>query len=105
MEKFAERYVKCNPEAFRSADVAYVLAYSELPQQHGLTQACLAAGSLLLAAVQVILVRADCCQAWFSHSVCAGVIMLNTDAHNPQVSSQAASLTVGLYGSPAGPLL
>lgn len=41
MEKFAERYVSCNPEAFKSADVAYVLAYS--------------------------------------------VIMLNTDAHNPQV--------------------
>ena len=28
MEKFAERYVNCNPEAFKSADVAYVLAYS-----------------------------------------------------------------------------
>ncbi|KAK2077578.1 hypothetical protein QBZ16_004423 [Prototheca wickerhamii] len=28
MEKFAERYVACNPGAFRSADVAYVLAYS-----------------------------------------------------------------------------
>lgn len=42
MEKFAERYVKCNPSSFKSADVAYVLAYS--------------------------------------------VIMLNTDAHNPQVS-------------------
>lgn len=28
MEKFAERYVRCNPEAFKSADVAYVLAYS-----------------------------------------------------------------------------
>ena len=41
MEKFAERFVNCNPEAFKSADVAYVLAYS--------------------------------------------VIMLNTDAHNPQV--------------------
>ncbi|KAK9829453.1 hypothetical protein WJX72_005963 [[Myrmecia] bisecta] len=41
MEKFAERYVHCNAEAFKSADVAYVLAYS--------------------------------------------VIMLNTDAHNPQV--------------------
>ena len=41
MEKFAERYVNCNPEAFKSADVAYVLAYS--------------------------------------------VILLNTDAHNPQV--------------------
>ena len=41
MEKFAERYVSCNPDAFKSADVAYVLAYS--------------------------------------------VIMLNTDAHNPQV--------------------
>ena len=41
MEKFAERFVKCNPASFKSADVAYVLAYS--------------------------------------------VIMLNTDAHNPQV--------------------
>lgn len=41
MEKFAERYVKCNAGSFKSADVAYVLAYS--------------------------------------------VIMLNTDAHNPQV--------------------
>ncbi|CAA6663381.1 unnamed protein product [Spirodela intermedia] len=28
MEKFAERYCKCNPKAFRSADTAYVLAYS-----------------------------------------------------------------------------
>ena len=29
MEKFAERYVVCNAEShFRSADVAYVLAYS-----------------------------------------------------------------------------
>jgi brefeldin A-inhibited guanine nucleotide-exchange protein len=28
MEKFAERYVGCNPDAFKSADVAYVLAYS-----------------------------------------------------------------------------
>ncbi len=44
MEKFAERYVSCNPEAFKSADVAYVLAYS--------------------------------------------VIMLNTDAHNPQVKNK-----------------
>lgn len=44
MEKFAERYVNCNPEAFKSADVAYVLAYS--------------------------------------------VIMLNTDAHNPQVKAK-----------------
>ena len=41
MEKFAAHYVSCNPDAFKSADVAYVLAYS--------------------------------------------VIMLNTDAHNPQV--------------------
>ena len=51
MEKFAERFVSCNPEAFKSADVAYVLAYS--------------------------------------------VIMLNTDAHNPQVKvkmSQQVSL-------------
>ncbi|GIM16141.1 hypothetical protein Vretimale_18795, partial [Volvox reticuliferus] len=44
MEKFAERYVKCNPGSFKSADVAYVLAYS--------------------------------------------VIMLNTDAHNPQVKNK-----------------
>ncbi|XP_051130955.1 brefeldin A-inhibited guanine nucleotide-exchange protein 1-like [Andrographis paniculata] len=28
MEKFAERYCKCNPNAFTSADTAYVLAYS-----------------------------------------------------------------------------
>ena len=28
MEKFAERYVSCNPDSFKSADVAYVLAYS-----------------------------------------------------------------------------
>ncbi|KAH0458137.1 hypothetical protein IEQ34_013452 [Dendrobium chrysotoxum] len=28
MEKFAERYCKCNPSAFVSADTAYVLAYS-----------------------------------------------------------------------------
>jgi hypothetical protein len=28
MEKFAERYLKCNPASFKSADVAYVLAYS-----------------------------------------------------------------------------
>ncbi|KAF5835546.1 hypothetical protein DUNSADRAFT_7245 [Dunaliella salina] len=28
MEKFAERYLKCNPNSFKSADVAYVLAYS-----------------------------------------------------------------------------
>jgi brefeldin A-inhibited guanine nucleotide-exchange protein len=28
MEKFAERYLSCNPESFKSADVAYVLAYS-----------------------------------------------------------------------------
>ena len=28
MEKFAERYCKCNPKAFSSADTAYVLAYS-----------------------------------------------------------------------------
>ncbi len=45
MEKFAERYVSCNPGAFKSADVCYVLAYS--------------------------------------------VIMLNTDAHNPQVCGTA----------------
>lgn len=44
MEKFAERYCKCNPEAFSSADTAYVLAYS--------------------------------------------VILLNTDAHNPQVKNK-----------------
>lgn len=28
MEKFAERYCKCNPTSFTSADTAYVLAYS-----------------------------------------------------------------------------
>ena len=28
MEKFAERFVSCNADAFKSADVAYVLAYS-----------------------------------------------------------------------------
>ena len=28
MEKFAERFVSCNPDAFKSADVGYVLAYS-----------------------------------------------------------------------------
>ncbi|KAF3777640.1 Brefeldin A-inhibited guanine nucleotide-exchange protein 1 [Nymphaea thermarum] len=28
MEKFAERYCKCNPNSFSSADTAYVLAYS-----------------------------------------------------------------------------
>ncbi|KAG2729601.1 hypothetical protein I3843_01G253200 [Carya illinoinensis] len=28
MEKFAERYCKCNPKAFTSSDTAYVLAYS-----------------------------------------------------------------------------
>ncbi|GMH32506.1 hypothetical protein BSKO_00340 [Bryopsis sp. KO-2023] len=28
MEKFAERFLKCNPGAFKSADVAYVLSYS-----------------------------------------------------------------------------
>lgn len=28
MEKFAERYCKCNPGSFTSADTAYVLAYS-----------------------------------------------------------------------------
>jgi hypothetical protein len=44
MEKFAERYVSCNADAFKSADVAYVLAYS--------------------------------------------VILLNTDAHNPQVKNK-----------------
>ena len=45
MEKFAERYVRCNTESvFSKADVAYVLAYS--------------------------------------------VVMLNTDAHNPQVKTK-----------------
>ena len=44
MEKFAERFVSCNPAAFKSADVGYVLAYS--------------------------------------------VILLNTDAHNPQVKNK-----------------
>jgi hypothetical protein len=49
MEKFAERYVSCNPGSFKSADVAYVLAYS--------------------------------------------VIMLNTDAHNPQVRGARLALS------------
>jgi Sec7-like guanine-nucleotide exchange factor len=56
MEKFAERYVSCNPGSFKSADVAYVLAYS--------------------------------------------VIMLNTDAHNPQVhitQHLCASTNVSCY--------
>eukprot|EP00217_Crustomastix_stigmatica_P006110 CAMPEP_0183807166 /NCGR_PEP_ID=MMETSP0803_2-20130417/40777_1 /TAXON_ID=195967 /ORGANISM="Crustomastix stigmata, Strain CCMP3273" /LENGTH=1848 /DNA_ID=CAMNT_0026051939 /DNA_START=183 /DNA_END=5729 /DNA_ORIENTATION=+ len=44
MEKFAERFCKCNPDAFKTADTAFVLAYS--------------------------------------------VIMLNTDAHNPQVKNK-----------------
>ncbi|KAI8465270.1 MAG: hypothetical protein J3K34DRAFT_525495 [Monoraphidium minutum] len=44
MEKFAARFIACNPGSFKSADVAYVLAYS--------------------------------------------VIMLNTDAHNPQVKNK-----------------
>lgn len=44
MEKFAERYCDQHPDAFRSADTAYILAYS--------------------------------------------VIMLNTDAHNPQVKNK-----------------
>ncbi|KAA8546194.1 hypothetical protein F0562_020912 [Nyssa sinensis] len=30
MEKFAERYCKCNPNSFTSADTAYVLAYSAI---------------------------------------------------------------------------
>ncbi|WIA22572.1 hypothetical protein OEZ86_009559 [Tetradesmus obliquus] len=47
MEKFAERFVSCNPGSFKSADVAYVLAYS--------------------------------------------VIMLNTDAHNPQVKKKMSA--------------
>lgn len=51
MEKFAERYVSCNPGAFKSADVCYVLAYS--------------------------------------------VIMLNTDAHNPQVIDEVHWLLPG----------
>jgi hypothetical protein len=52
MEKFAERYVSCNPGAFKSADVCYVLAYS--------------------------------------------VIMLNTDAHNPQVRAICEVLLLNL---------
>lgn len=51
MEKFAERFVNCNPDAFKSADVAYVLAYS--------------------------------------------VIMLNTDAHNPQVKVKMSQQVSG----------
>lgn len=50
MEKFAERFVKCNPGSFKAADVAYVLAYS--------------------------------------------VIMLNTDAHNPQARGAACGVFV-----------
>ena len=64
MEKFAERYVSCNPEAFKSADVAYVLAYS--------------------------------------------VIMLNTDAHNPQVKvkmSQQVSSNIHIHSSMHMPAL
>ena len=57
MEKFAERYVSCNPDTFKSADVAYVLAYS--------------------------------------------VIMLNTDAHNPQVKAKM-SKQVGPGALPHG---
>jgi brefeldin A-inhibited guanine nucleotide-exchange protein len=30
LEKFAERYCKCNPKAFSSADTAYALAYSAI---------------------------------------------------------------------------
>ena len=55
VEKFAERYLNCNGEFFKSADVAYVLAYS--------------------------------------------VVMLNTDAHNPQVKtkmSQQAGIAASL---------
>lgn len=54
VEKFAERYVSCNSENFRSADVAYVLAYS--------------------------------------------VVMLNTDAHNPQVKNKMGK-QVGVWTS------
>ena len=57
MEKFAERYVNCNTDAFKSADVAYVLAYS--------------------------------------------VIMLNTDAHNPQVK---VKMSQQVSCSPSAPL-
>ena len=53
MEKFAERFLKCNPGSFKSADVAYVLAYS--------------------------------------------VIMLNTDAHNPQVGGWVGGGRAGLW--------
>ena len=53
MEKFAERYISCNAEAFKSADVAYVLAYS--------------------------------------------VIMLNTDAHNPQVKNKMSKQVSHLH--------
>ena len=52
MEKFAEQYLSCNPEAFKTADVAYVLAYS--------------------------------------------VIMLNTDAHNPQVKNKMGQQVMSL---------
>ena len=59
MEKFAERYVRCNENTFKSADVAYVLAYS--------------------------------------------VILLNTDAHNPQVKVKM-SKAVRSPSDPAQPV-
>lgn len=55
MEKFAERFVNCNSDAFKSADVAYVLAYS--------------------------------------------VIMLNTDAHNPQVKVKMSQQVSELHST------
>lgn len=58
MEKFAERFVSCNPGAFKSADVCYVLAYS--------------------------------------------VIMLNTDAHNPQVGVQLGWFLIGVRSAGLG---
>ena len=59
VEKFAERYVSCNAESyFRSADVAYVLAYS--------------------------------------------VVMLNTDAHNPQVKTK---MTKQVWPPPSRPII
>ena len=61
MEKFAERYVSCNQEAFKSADVAYVLAYS--------------------------------------------VVMLNTDAHNPQARPSVLTPVHASVGLPGPHLL
>ena len=57
MEKFAERFVSCNPDAFKSADVGYVLEYS--------------------------------------------VILLKTDAHNPQVKNKMTKQVLQLLHKPS----